>query len=181
MEKYLALLRGINVSGKNLIKMSELRDLLISNEFVDVQTYIQSGNIIFRHKMESTSVLESKVNKVILNGFQLQIPVIIKSQNELINAINGNPFPEVIEKDYNKLLLVFLKETPTAQNIKSLSAMSFTDEKFVIKENLIYLFFKNGSGKSKMNNNFLESKLKVQSTARNWNTILKLDKLLTNS
>ncbi|MDF1546862.1 MAG: DUF1697 domain-containing protein [Bacteroidales bacterium] len=181
MEKYLALLRGINVSGKNLIKMYELRELLKSNEFVEVQTYIQSGNIIFKHKKVSNSTLEIKINNLIRDFFQLQVPVIVKLHNELISAISSNPFPEVVEKDFNKLLLVFLKETPTAQNIKSLSAMSFTEEKFVIKENLIYLFFKNGSGKSKMNNNFLESKLKVQSTSRNWNTILKLDKLLANS
>ena len=178
MQTYIALLRGINVSGQKKIKMVELKESLESLSFSDVVTYIQSGNIIFKADEKSISKLENKIHEKILTDFGFEVPVLVKTPKEIKHALNNNPFQKKDDKYDPKLFaVVFLKEKPKAENIAKLKTYDYSPEEYVLKDKIIYYYAANGAGNAKMNNNFFENKLKVQATSRNWRTTRKLVEL----
>lgn len=178
MKKYIALLRGVNVSGKNLIKMEELRKILAQNDFFNVTTYIQSGNIVFEHPKVATSNLSDKLKDLIKQYFNYDVVVIIKTFEEMEELLNYNPFGEFADEDEGKMYVVFMDAVPIAERIEMLAAINFENETYKVENNVIYLFCKNGYGKAKLNNNLLESKLKINATTRNWKTVNKLYEML---
>jgi len=180
MEKYLALLRGINVSGKHSIKMVDLKKLLDNDSFTNVKTYIQSGNILFDYKKETNSKIEKIISALIEKHYNYQIEAFVRTLAEFRKVVHDNPFTNVSEADFNKLMVVFLNQIPENDKINRLGSISSESEVYKIKSDIIYLYCKNGYGNAKINNNFLESKLKVKATTRNWKTILKLSELLDN-
>lgn len=179
MNKFIALLRGINVSGQKQIKMADLQSLFESINFSEVKTYIQSGNVIFSAKEKDSTKLEKKISFAIKKRFGFEINVIIISSTELKNLINKNPF---INKkiDIEKLYVVFLSNSPDKENIKNLNASDFSPEEYFLDDKSIYLFVPNGYGRAKLNNNYFESKLKVPATTRNWRTVRTLFELVSN-
>ena len=172
MESYIAMLRGVNVSGQKKIKMADFKNHLQELNFSDVQTYIQSGNAVFKYKKNTPKVLENKIAKKILEEYGFELIVIVKTPNELKDVIKNNPFKK--DKDLNRLYVTFLSDVPTSDNLENLKGIDHSPEEYVLKGKTIYFYSPHGYGKAKMNNNFFEHKLKVAATTRNWKTVNKL-------
>ncbi len=177
MHTYIALLRGINVSGQKKIKMVDLKISLEKLNFKDVVTYIQSGNIVFKSDNNSTIDLENKIHKKILKDFGFEVPTLVKTPQEVTNAFENNPFEKDTTKDPKLFYVVFLKNKPHPENIVKLKTYNYSPEEYVINDKIIYYYAANGAGNAKMSNNFFENKLKVQATSRNWRTTRKLVEL----
>lgn len=171
MKTYVVLLRGVNVSGKNIINMAALKDILNDNNFKNVTTYIQSGNIVLSSNLEK-NVVEKKIQQLIIDEFQLQIAVFCLDINEIENALKNNPFTGNVEP--NKLFFTFLNEKPAADLLTNLESTDFANDQFKVIDKMLYFYLPNGMANSKLNNNFFEKKLKVIATGRNLNTINKL-------
>ncbi|SHM76935.1 DUF1697 domain-containing protein [Polaribacter sp. KT 15] len=170
MKKYIVLLRGINVSGKNKIPMITLRELLNDLEFQNVQTYIQSGNIILTSEQSKLEV-SKRIKKGILQKFDLDIHVIVKTVLELNEIVKNYPFSLENEKivAFTFLDKISDKETIEVENIG--------EDLYKIVKDVVYLNCKSGFGKTKLTNNVLEKKLNVNATTRNLKTTLKLAEL----
>jgi len=166
-EAYIILLRGINVSGKNKIPMLDLRTLLNDLEFQNVQTYIQSGNIILESSF-SKNETSLRINKGIKEKFGFDIPVFIRTISELKKTIENYPFP----LDNEKIVAFgFLNQVPkeTTIDVKNLG-----EDQYKIVDDVVYLYCPAGFGKTKLTNNIFEKKLTVVATTRNLRTTLKL-------
>ena len=180
MAKFIALLRGINVSGQKKIKMSDLKILFEDLSFTNVETYIQSGNVLFSSNSNNNKNIQDKIENKILNKFGFSVKVIIKTPDELWYALSNNPFLKDKKKDTGKIYFTFLSENPTAVNIKKLNEVDYSPEGYIIDGDIVYLFFPNGYGKAKMNNNFFEKKLNVFATTRNHKTVKTLFTLISS-
>lgn len=176
MKKFIALLRGINVSGQKQIKMSELKTLFEKSGFQNVETYIQSGNVIFSSKGTSAENLSSKISSAIKKQFGFDVQVIVVTPEEIEDALKKNPFVKK-KKDTDKLYIIFLSEVPSKANVNILNKNEYLPEEFVIDGKCVYLFVPNGYGKAMINNNFFENKLKVFGTTRNLKTLNALTEL----
>jgi uncharacterized protein (DUF1697 family) len=174
MKKYIVLLRGINVSGKNKLLMEELRGLLNDLGFQNVQTYIQSGNIILDSN-EGKSVICNKIKEGIQNKFGYDIPVIARTITEWKKAIAKYPFPT---ENTKIVAFVFLnkKVYETKIDVKGID-----EDKYLIDNDMVFIHCPSGFGKTKLANKMFEKKLSVTATTRNYNTTLKLFELATNS
>ncbi len=171
MEAYIIILRGINVSGKNKLPMQELRGLLNQLEFQDVQTYIQSGNIILKSKEDKINIAK-KIKERIENQFGYDIPVLVKTVSAWKKAIENNPYKNVEEKQQ---YFTFLSEKPEIETVE----VNAKEDEYEIIDDVVYVNAVGGYGKTKLNNNFFEKKLKVTATTRNLKTTLKLLTLVT--
>jgi uncharacterized protein (DUF1697 family) len=176
MTKFISFLRGINVSGQKQIKMSDLKTLFEDLGFSKVQTYIQSGNVIFSSKQKSNKKLEDKISSAIKSKFGFDVQVMVLTSEEIEYVIQNNPYLKK-KKDSEKLYVTFLSENPLAENMKKLNAIDYSPEEYVLDGRYIYLVVPNGYGKAKLNNNLFENKLKVFGTTRNLNTIKALFEL----
>jgi uncharacterized protein (DUF1697 family) len=178
METYISILRGINVSGHKKILMADLKTLYTSIDLVEPQTYIQSGNVIFKiNKKESCKQLAEKIEKAIAEKYNFQVPVLVLSVQELQAILDSNPFLIRAGIDIEKLHITFLEETPNKNAIEKLELSKFLPDECFIHNKQIYLYCPGGYGNTKLSNTFFESKLKVKATTRNLktaNTLLKL-------
>lgn len=174
MQTYIAILRGINVSGHKMIKMEALRNILEDLKFKNIKTYIQSGNIVFQDKKTDTDVLAKKIAKTISENFNFEVPVMVKEEKEFIDVLNNNPFLTKRKEDISKLHVTFLSDVPEKVNVDKIKEGSYQSDEFIIKEKAVYLFCPDGYGNTKLNNTFFENKLKVTATTRNWKTITEL-------
>jgi uncharacterized protein (DUF1697 family) len=171
MKKFIALLRGINVSGQKKIKMSALKNLFEELSFNNVQTYIQSGNVLFTSKSINKKAIRTKIENKILEEYGYKVEVILKTPDEFKRAIKSNPFLKDKKKNSERIYFTFLSEKPSSSNIKILKDINYLPEQFIFDNDVIYLFFPNGYGKAKLNNNFFEKKLEVIATTRNYKTV----------
>ena len=173
MKTYIILLRGINVSGKNKILMQDLRDVLISLGFQNVQTYIQSGNVILNSE-EKKECITSKIKEAIITEFGFTVPVLIRTVKEWKKALVNNPF---YDKEEKKVAFVFLNQIPkeTAIEIKG------NTDKFSIVKDVVYIYCKEGFARTKLTNKIFEKKLNVTATTRNFRTTKKLLELANNN
>ena len=170
-----ALLRGINVGGKNLLPMKALAAIFAAAGCTDVQTYIQSGNVIFRHP-DSTD-LAAFIRAQIAEQFGLQVPVIVRSAAQLAQAFEASPFSaEGVEEAW--LHVMFLQDEPMPAMIASLDAARSAPDRFIVKGREIYLHLPNGAARTKLTNVYFDSKLKTVSTQRNWRTVRTLAKMM---
>ena len=173
MKTCIALLRGINVSGKNLIKMVELRETLTGIGLQNIRTYIQSGNIVFESD-EAGDRLADIISSQIHSRFGFNIPVIVLLQDELRRIRDNNPFiatADVIEK---QLYVTLLGSAPEQAIVDHINSLDFSPDQLIFAGKAIYLNLVTGAANTKITNALLEKKLKVNATARNWNTVLKL-------
>ncbi len=176
MARYVALLRGVNVSGKNKLPMALLRDALGKTPFYGVTTYIQSGNIIFNTDLD-TSQCEQIISDLLKSEFDIEISVIVKKQDEIQDIIKANPFKTRTLDSAKFMSFGFLSENPASEKIIALADFSNEVEVFEIVGDVIYFYCGVGFGKTKMTNVWFEKKLEVVSTMRNYNTTLKLTEL----
>lgn len=180
LTKYISILRGINVSGHRVIKRDALKKLLAELKFEHVQTYIQSGNIIFNAAKASTEVISMTIQSTIEKEFGFNVPVITFTQEELETTINANPFATDQSKDPSFFHVTFLSEKPNKVLIEQLNQLNLNNESFVLIDKAIYLYCPNGYGNIKLTNSFIENKLKVIATTRNWKTANELLKMARN-
>ena len=167
MKKYIVLLRGINVSGKNKLPMADLRDLLNDLEFQKVQTYIQSGNIVLESDKNKIEICQ-KIKDGIFTKFGYDVPVIARTIPEWEKAIENYPFPLDNEK------IVAFSFLDKATEIEKIEFKNIGEDQYKIDKNVVYIYCPNGFGKSKITNNLFEKKLKVIATTRNFRTTMKL-------
>jgi uncharacterized protein (DUF1697 family) len=175
MSKYLALLRGINVSGHKILKMKELTESLTDAGYKDVKTYIQSGNVIFTSTKKS-SALPNEISDIILKSFGHEVDVMVRSKKELENAVKNAPFKK---KDLiKKLYVTFLEEKLTAENIKLLNSLSNPTETFFVTGKEIYTVRDPELPFDRTTLGTFDKKLKVPTTSRNWNVVNKIFDLM---
>lgn len=174
--RYVGLLRGVNVGGKNKLPMAELRKALSFLPFDNLVTYIQSGNIVFDSDFSSTEC-STLISNTISQNFNLNIPVVVFEQTNIIEILVSNPFKKLCEVEKKFMSFGFLDEYPSKENCELMESFSNEKEFIKITENIIFFYCTIGFGKTKLTNHFMEKKLKVSSTMRNYNTTLKLSTL----
>jgi uncharacterized protein (DUF1697 family) len=170
MNVYISLLRGVNVGGHKII-MTQLKELYESLHLEEVKTYIQSGNVIFQSEENDRNRLKNILEQEIEHEFNLKIPLIIMTRDELKKVINNNPF---YNEDKSKLYITFLFNSYKKLLEREIEKVKDKNEKYYLGKKEIYLFLPQGYGRTKLNNNFFEKKLKVSATTRNLKTIEKL-------
>mgnify|MGYP005815571153 FL=1 len=171
MKTYIALLKGINVGGHKKVPMAELRELLSKSGFENVQTYIQSGNVILQSNKSDISEIESDIEKSIEDYFGFEVSVLVKTRQELQRVFDDFPFA----KDKKKAsYFMMLHDCPSDDLVKEASEKVYEGEEYKIINDCIYYYFEKGLGKAKFNVNFFERKFKTFATARNYNTMVKL-------
>jgi uncharacterized protein (DUF1697 family) len=172
MKTYIALLRGINVGGRGILPMKQLTALLEKLGLQDVQTYIQSGNVIFRSKEADTSGLSKRISAAIKKGHGFEPEALVLGLDEMDNALASNPFPEA-EAEPKTLHLNFLASAPRNPDLTKLESIKSDRERFVIKGRVLYLHAPDGVGRSKLAAN-AEMLLGVAMTTRNWRTVREI-------
>jgi len=176
METYISILRGINVGNKQ-VNMKELKALFEGLGFERVQTYIQSGNVIFQKEKTSELDLVGQLEKAISSKFGFDVPVIVRDTKEWEKTVNNNPFLKEKDIKTDKLHVTFLSEEPEKSNLDKANSYNYEPDRFIIIGKDVYVYCPNGYGITKINNAFFESKLKVSATTRNWKTVNELYKL----
>lgn len=177
MTIYIALLRGINVGGKNIIKMADLKQMFEAMGFCEVKTYIQSGNVLFKSN-EDEELLCKKIEHEIEVTFGFSVIVILRTVAELEQIIENCPFSEdaILEAESllegESLYVSLLTHSPLQEKIEYLKSYKSEKEEYQIKGREVFLLFRHSIRKSKLANNL--HKLDVQATVRNWKTINKL-------
>jgi uncharacterized protein (DUF1697 family) len=174
MTTYISILRGINVSGQKLIKMDGLKKMVENLKLENVRTYIQSGNVIFSGNETNEKELEEKIEKQIETAFGFHVPVIVLTAETLKQIIEENPFSKDTVKESGFLHVTFLGDKPKEYHIKSMEDKRQEGEEIQFSHNAVYLYCPNGYGKTKLTNSFIEGKLKVKATTRNWKTANEL-------
>ncbi len=175
MTKKIALLRGINVGGKRKVLMKDLKALFEKLGYTDVVTYIQSGNVIFDSNSSlGTIQIASKIEKAIFKTYNFEVPVVVITANDIKQAVESNPFLNNEAVSNNQLHLTFLQGIPNSEYLVKIASYPTGSDQFIIKNRVIYLCCQDKYHKSKLSNNFFETKLKVSATTRNWKTVLKL-------
>lgn len=171
--RHLALMRGINVAGKKRVSMEALVRLFEAAGCTRVETYIQSGNVVFDAPKKVLPGLAARVEAALQKELGLSVPVVLRSGDALAAAVKANPFlaqgasPEVLH-------LVFLADPPSPASVKALDPARSLPDRFVVKGQDVYLHCPNGYGRSKLTNAWFDSKLGTVSTVRNWRTVLEL-------
>lgn len=178
MNSYVVFLRGVNVGGNATINMKELVSILENNRFYKVRSYINSGNIALQSD-KSSQQLSGIIKKLILKHYNVSVEAIIKTKEELTGIISKSPFKKD-ENDYSKRLVAMLSGSINKSKESILLNDANIREAYYIDNDVIYIYYKDGAGKSKFSNNYIENKLKVSSTSRNWNTLLKMREIMDN-
>ena len=170
---YIALLRGINVSGHRPVKMDRLRELLDALGHTDVSTYLQSGNVVFHTQRRTPGELASTIGRRIAKDLGLDVAVIVRTKQELAKVVGGNPFA-TRGVDAAHLHVTFLRERPTTAIVRAVEPASYLPDTFAIAGREVYLRCPNGYGRTKLNNAFFERTLGTTATTRNWKTVTAL-------
>lgn len=174
MPIYIAMLRGINVSGQKIIKMEHLRASFETLGFRGVETYVQSGNVIFETAKNSSESLSRKIGERILRDFGFPVSIVLKTSKNLEKVIQGNPFARKKTIDPSKLHVTFLSEPPSRSALRRLQVLSAEPDQFRLAGQEIYLYCPDGYGRTKLSNSAFERILSVAATTRNWRTLNKL-------
>lgn len=177
MKTYIALLRGINVSGQKIIKMEILRKVLMELDLENISTYIQSGNLLFESKIADSRRLENMIATKIKAHFGFDIPTVVLTLEELRAVVKKNPYVKENLANPTQPYVAFLSGVPALSDIEILGRIDFQNDRFHVIGKTIYLHYANSAGKTKLSNGMIENKLKIKSTSRNWKTVLKLIEL----
>lgn len=179
MKPYIALLRGINVSGQKKIIMNDLKQAFLDLGYIDVTTYVQSGNVVFQVEDGDTNemLLKLQIEKQLKDVFHYDIPVTVLSPDNLKHTASQNPFLSAKNTTIDMLYISFLSDEPTTEHIDLLQSYQNEIELLHFGEKVVYLLYRNGYGRAKITNNFIERKLQVSATTRNWKTVNKLIEL----
>jgi uncharacterized protein (DUF1697 family) len=174
MPVVICLLRGVNVLGRNKIKMEELRSLCGTLKLRNACTHIQSGNVVFTTTEGDLSALATKIQNAIAKKFGFTPSVVLRTTEELRKVIKKNPFAKRAGIEPGKLLFMFLAADPGHPARKKALAVDTTPEEMHIQGREAYIYFPNGQGRTTMSWPAIERILKTSGTGRNWNTVTKL-------
>ena len=174
MPAVICFLRGVNVTGKNMIKMEQLRALCESLGLRNVQTYIQSGNVVFRTKSRNSAALATRIEKTIEERFGFRPHVMLRTSQELRGVVTRNPFAQRANLDPGRFLVYFLKGEPTPEACDRTCALKTDTEELRVSGSELYIYYLNGVGKSQLPMARIEKALGISGTGRNWNTVTKL-------
>jgi len=180
MSGFISILRGINVSGQKKILMKDLKLLYENLQLTDVKTYIQSGNVVFNmSEAYNETTLCKKIETAIFEKYAFEVPVIIRTKEEIQEIINSNPFLNEDSINPEKLHVTFLSKKPLTINLNSIEPLNYLPDRFRMAGREIFLHCPVNYGETKLSNKFFESKLKVSATTRNWKTVNRLFEMLT--
>lgn len=171
--KYVAFLRGINVGGKNKVKMETLRETCASLGFEHVKTYINSGNVIFETAQSDDKALAEKLEKAIEKEFALRIKVMVRALSEIEELVKNNPFEGQFDNDKNLHVFFLDEELPEEKRAQLLSNNSENEQYFAANRE-IFCLLRVSVLDSLMGKDYIGKKLKVSATARNWRTVNKI-------
>ena len=172
MPKYIAFLRAINVGGR-VVKMDALKQHFAMPGFKNIATYIQSGNVVFDHTNTDTEILTKKIEQKLHKELGYEVKTLLRTPADIESVIKNNPFSNHAED--MALHVTFLSAIPDPELLTQLISMQIESEKFNCIDNILYVLVKKGKyGESKFSNNFIEKKLKLSATTRNWATVNKM-------
>lgn len=174
MNRWIALLRGINISGSKIMKMEALRALCTSLGWEEVQTYIQSGNIVFRSNETQREKLEEELENAIRSHFGYEVPVWVVSADELRSWLAQNPFAGDADKPADRHFFTLLKQPGSEEAFAKLTANAVAPEALAMNGRMVYFYVPANYARSKLNNTFVEQKLKTAATTRNGKTLESL-------
>ncbi len=177
MPIYLALLRAVNLAGHKPVAMADLRDLLSHLRFREPRSLIQSGNLVFRSKERSTASLERLLETQAAQRLGLETDFFVRTAEEWREIVDRNPFPEEAERDPGHLVVMLLKATPSAEQVKELRAAIKDREIVRAVGRQAYIVYPDGIGRSRLTNAIIEKRFGTRGTGRNWNTVLRLGAL----
>jgi uncharacterized protein (DUF1697 family) len=172
MKTYIALFRGINVGGNNVLPMKDLVSLLENIGSQNVKTYIQSGNAVFQNREENASLLSNKIRAAIKKSHGFEPQVLLLEPEDIDRAVESSPFPEA-ESEPKTLHVHFLASMPKNPDLGALESIKSDRERFVLKDGVLYLHAPDGIGRSKLAAN-AEKLLGVAITGRNWRTLCRV-------
>ena len=175
-QRFIALLRGINVTGRNMIPMAELRDHCTACGLKGVETYIQSGNVLFTSSATAKK-LEEDLEKLVRKKFRLEIPVIVRRAADWPAYVEGNPFARESETEAKAVMLALSKRPPLDAALEKLRERAVSGEKLERVGDAIWVYYAKGVGGSKLSPSLFDRLVGSPVTARNWNTVLKLREL----
>ena len=179
MTTHISMLRGINVSGQKKIRMVELKSLYESLGLDHVTTYVQSGNVVFESSSDDESSLAGKIEACIEKNFGYSVSVFLRSPVDFKHLLTRNPFLNDRHEDPSRLYITFLYQEPKPGKLERLGMPAGESAEFVMAEREIFLYYPDGYGRTKFSNNYIERKLDIPATTRNWNTVNALFDLAT--
>lgn len=171
MTTYIVLLRGVTPTGKNRVPMAQLRQLLSDDGFLNVQTWIQSGNVML-DSMRSVDEVAQDVHQTILENIGADLKIIVKTPAQIQTVLAENPFGEGYDR--SRVFFTLFNRVPDEALVAALQTQDFEEDLFKITPHAIYLYVPGSFAKTRLNNNFLERKLRIGATTRNFNTLSKL-------
>ncbi len=175
MAVLIALLRAVNVAGRNRVGMVDLRAMLDDLGFTDVRSLLQSGNLVFSAQRPNTTArIESLLEHAARKRLGVDAEFLVRTAAELRAVIAANPFPQEAETDPAHLVVTFLKEAPSPGKAAALQKAVTCRERVHVKGRHAYIVYPDGIGRSRLTAALIEGKLGVRGTSRNWNTVLKL-------
>lgn len=174
MKTYIVLLRGVMPTGKNKVPMAQLRQVLTDDDFTNVRTWIQSGNVILQTAL-SAKELEKQVRHQIKKHIGPDLTVVVRTGAQLKKVLDENPFRDGY--DISRVFFVAFAESPPGERVKELLKHDFSPEKIAITKSAGYMYIPGTYGSGKLSNNYLEKKLGTSATMRNFNTMNKLIEL----
>ena len=177
MTTHLALLRGINVSGHNMMKMEALKTMLENIGFTNVRTYLQSGNVFVDSEEESASKVGFIIKQEIFKVFGHEVPTIVITKEDLELCFKNSPYLKEKDIDTKKLYVAFVSTELKKENINDLKISQFKPDEASIDGNRIFIKYAVGAGKTRLEGKYIEKKLNVIVTMRNWNTVTNLLKM----
>ena len=173
MPRYVAFLRAINVGG-HTVKMDRLRKLFEKMGFDDVETFIASGNVIFRSKSKDTRALASKIEKRLAAALGYEVATFVRTDEEVAAIARRLPFDEAAHKTAGALVVGFLVDAPGASAVKALMGLGTGIDRFAVHGTEIYWLCRNQQSESTFSNALFEKTLRLKSTFRNMNTLARL-------
>jgi uncharacterized protein (DUF1697 family) len=177
---FIALLRGINVSGRNKIPMRELCSLCTDLGWQDVQSYIQSGNVVFKAKA-APAKLETELERAIERRFDLSIPIIVRAAAVWPDYVRANPYPDASQSEPNLVMLALSKAPPKQDAVAKLQERAVSGERIAQVGDVLWVHYSGGVAKSKLSPALFDRLVGSPVTARNWRTVLKLQVMVRAS
>ena len=174
MATHIALLRAVNLAGRNRVGMPALRQLLGKLGFSGARSLLQSGNLVFEADAKPDAALERLLEAETKKRLGLEVDYVIRSAKEWGRVVANNPFPSEAKRDPGHLLVMFMKSAPKASDVKSLQGAIRGREVVRARGKELYAVYPDGVGRSKLTHALIEKTLGRRGTGRNWNTVLKL-------
>lgn len=178
MPGFVSLLRGINVGGRQAVRMDELKALYESLGLKDVASYIQSGNVVFSGDSADLGRLPAQLEDAFAERFGFRVSIMVRTATELEAIVARNPFRRQVMEDPQRVVALFLAARPEGAALEVLQQAYAGPEELCLIDQELYVYYVDGIGRSKLTLSLMEKKLNTFGTARNWNTVLQLQKML---